>query len=66
MLATCLPYVDAQPIVITSLPVITTRVRQLDEKLWDLLSRPGPLTAEEWAYIEQQERAGQLEAGSGE
>lgn len=37
---------------------IDTPVRELNSRLWALLTKPGPLSAEEWAYIEECERNG--------
>jgi hypothetical protein len=37
---------------------IDTPVRELNHRLWKLLTKPGPLSAEEWAYIEECERDG--------
>jgi len=36
-----------------SIPLITTPVRQLDDKLWAIFSKKGPLTAEEQAYLDR-------------
>jgi len=35
---------------------VFARVREPDGKLLALLAKPSPLTAEEWAYIEESER----------
>lgn len=43
---------------VAPLPVITTQVREPDTKLWALLTKPGPLSTDEWAYIAEQEAAG--------
>ena len=43
---------------LAALPLVTTPARPLNDRLWALLTRPGPLTADEWAYIDEQERAG--------
>jgi hypothetical protein len=48
----------AAPRPINALPRVTTELRALDDGLWALLTRPGPLTADEWAYIKAHERAG--------
>ena len=36
-----------------SIPLITTPVRQLDDRLWAIFSKKGPLTAEEQAYLDR-------------
>ena len=36
-----------------SIPLITTPVRQLDDKLWAIFSKKGPLTAAEQAYLDR-------------
>ena len=38
-----------------SIPLITTPVRQLDDKLWGIFSKKGPLTTEEQAYLDHVE-----------
>lgn len=38
-----------------SIPLITTPVRQLDDKLWAIFLKKGPLTAEEQAYMDRLE-----------
>lgn len=38
-----------------SIPLITTPVRQLDDKLWAIFSKKGPLTPEEQAYLDHVE-----------
>jgi hypothetical protein len=40
------------------IPRVDTPVRQLNEKLWALLSKPDPLTDEEKAFVEECERNG--------
>jgi hypothetical protein len=35
--------------------LLTARVHDRDEKLWALLTKPGLLTREEWAYLEEVE-----------
>ena len=47
------------PRVTKSLPALTpimTTARALNDRLWELLTRRGPLTPEEWAYVEDIER----------
>ena len=38
-----------------SISLITTPVRQLDDKLWGIFSKKGPLTAEDQAYLDHVE-----------
>jgi hypothetical protein len=38
------------------LTTVTTQVRTLNEDLWELLTKAEPLTAAEWAYVEDLER----------
>ena len=40
-------------IAMYSIPLITTPVRQLDDRLWAIFSKKGPLTAEEEAYLDR-------------
>jgi len=49
---------DIVTATIPMLPRIATPVRQVNDRLWALLSKPGPLSAEEWAYVEECERNG--------
>jgi hypothetical protein len=59
MRITSTPPATLPPPVLPRLATITTAVRQCDERLWALLRQPGPLSADDWAYIEAQERAEQ-------
>lgn len=36
-----------------SIPLITTPVRQLDDKLWAIFAKKGPLTPAEQAYLDR-------------
>ena len=45
-----------QPLPI--LPRVTTPTRTLNSALWRLLTKPEPLTAGEWALLEEYERRG--------
>ncbi len=38
-----------------AIPLITTPVRQLDDKLWAIVAKKEPLTAEEQAYLDRLE-----------
>lgn len=38
------------------IPLISTPVHQRDDVLFALLTKPGPLTAPEWRYVEEAER----------
>jgi hypothetical protein len=42
---------------------ITVEVRSLDNRLWDIFHKDGPLTPEEQAYLEAAEAAYMLEFG---
>ena len=45
---------------------ITVRARELDPELMALLAKAGPLTAQEWAYLEAvEERVGAAERSDG-
>lgn len=35
------------------IPLVTTPVRQLDDKLWAIFNKKEPLTAEEQAYLDK-------------
>lgn len=35
------------------IPLVTTPVRQLDDKLWAIFNKKAPLTAEEQAYLDK-------------
>jgi len=37
---------------------VETPIRPINERLWALLTKPGKLTPEEWAYVEECERNG--------
>ena len=36
----------------STIPLITVTVRKLDDKLWAIFNKKGPLTAEELAYLD--------------
>ena len=38
---------------IPALPLITTPVRQLDDRLWTIFNKKGPLTEDEQAYLDR-------------
>lgn len=38
-----------------TIPLITVTVRKLDDRLWAILRKEGPLTAEEQAYLDKLE-----------
>lgn len=38
---------------ICTLPLITTPVRQLDDRLWAIFNKKGPLTEDEQAYLDR-------------
>lgn len=38
---------------ICTLPLITTPVRQLDDRLWTIFNKKGPLTEDEQAYLDR-------------
>ncbi|QNE32989.1 hypothetical protein F1C10_14380 [Sphingomonas sp. NBWT7] len=44
------------PQPLPTLTKVTTKARNLNESLWQLLTKAEPLTAAEWAYVEELER----------
>lgn len=38
---------------IPSIPLITVKVRKLDDRLWEIFRKEGPLTDEEQAYLDR-------------
>ena len=46
-----------------ALAPITAEVRSLDNRLWDIFYKDGPLTPEEQAYLDAAEAAYMLEFG---
>jgi hypothetical protein len=44
--------------LLPTLTPMTTQTRALNQDLWQLLTKAEPLTAEEWALVEEFERKG--------